>query len=161
MIITLTPHDIIKRCLWTDYKKFALNHLSQQEIDTLIIENQPTVISEEMAYAIGLLKCIETDNLIHRFNQFILESLQIKSNLIENTLYINKNVIISDVSKFKARFPLAFKPDFTYKKAISDLNEYIDNILLNVQDLPIKIVVNNDREFECLDAHKIKKLLSL
>ena len=32
MIITIKPDDIIKRCLWSDYKKFVLKGKTEEEI---------------------------------------------------------------------------------------------------------------------------------
>ena len=55
MIITVTPEDLIRRCLWADYKRFALNKKSEQEIQLLVKENKPISITEDLGYAIGLL----------------------------------------------------------------------------------------------------------
>jgi hypothetical protein len=161
MIITIKPEDIIKRCLWTDYRRFALKNLTEEEINEIIEKNEPTVISEDVAYVIGLLKCIETDNLIHRFNQYLLEDLQIKSNLYEDSLYINKNVINKDVLSFKYRFPEAYKTDKNYLLAIKDVVEYIDILKERMDTLTIKYIVNNEKTYECLNSNEIKKLLTL
>lgn len=161
MIITIKPEDIIKRCLWSDYRKFALKNFSEEEIVEIIEKNEPTVISEEVAFVIGLLKCIETDNLVHRFNQYLLENLQIKSNLYDDNLFINKNVIIKDVLSFKYRFPEAYKAEKNYASAIQDVVEYIDALKERMDLLAIKYIVNNEKTYECLSSNEIKKLLTL
>jgi hypothetical protein len=161
MIITIKPEDIIKRCLWSDYRRFALKNLSEEEIAEIIEKNEPTVISEEIAFVIGLLKYIETDNLVHRFNLYLLENLQIKSNLYDDNLYINKNVIIKDVVSFKYRFPEAYKAEKNYITAIQDVVEYIDALKEKMDGLNIKYIVNNEKTYECLSSNEIKKLLSL
>jgi hypothetical protein len=161
MIITIKPEDVIKRCLWSDYRKFALRNVSDEEVIEIIEKNEPTVISEDVAYVIGLLKCVETDNLIHRFNQYLLENLQIKSNIYEDNLYINKNVIFKDVLNFKYRFPESYKPEKNYESAIKSLIKYIDDLKEKMDVLTIKYIVNNDKTYECLSSNEIKKLLDL
>ena len=36
MIITLTPEDIIKRCLWLEFKKFVLKNKTEKEIEQIV-----------------------------------------------------------------------------------------------------------------------------
>jgi hypothetical protein len=161
MIITIKPEDIIKRCLWSSYKRYVLKNLSEDEINTIITLNQPTVISEDDAFVIGLIKVIETDNLIHRFNLNLLEILQIKSNLFENILFINKNIILKDILSFKTNFPVDYKADPDYVKAIEDVLAYIDNLTEKIMLLPVKYIENNDKTFEYYNSTQIKKLLAL
>ena len=91
MIITINPHDIIKRCIWSEYKRFILKDKTEDEIIKIVERNEPTVISEEDAYVIGLLKTIETTNLIHRFNLHIDDFLKIKSTINNDKVIINKS----------------------------------------------------------------------
>jgi hypothetical protein len=161
MIITIKPEDIIKRCLWSEYKRFALRNISEEEIVEIVEKNEPTVISEDVAFVIGLLKCVETDNLIHRFNQYLLETLQMKSNIYEDNLYINKNVVSKDVVNFKYRFPDSYKPEKNYETAIKNLIVYIDILKAKIDNLTIKIIINNEKTYECLSSNEIKKLLTL
>ena len=77
MNIVATPDDILRRCLFSDFKRFVLKDKSEAEIQLLVKENKPISLSENDAYAIGLLKVIETDNLIHRFMVHMKEIINI------------------------------------------------------------------------------------
>jgi hypothetical protein len=161
MQIILTPNDIIERCLWDKYFKFVLYNKTENEIKTFIEENSPITISEEDAYAIGLLKIIETDNLIHRFNENIIEILQIKSNIINNDLFINKNVIMKELTTYMYKFPIYYKPAFNYKKAIEELDKYIKMIEENVNKLEIVTTKQKDKIFNFINSKDIRKCLEL
>jgi hypothetical protein len=87
MQILITPDDIIKRCLWSEYKRFCLKEKNEDEIKKLIEENNPILLKEEDAYVIGLLKVVETPNIVHRFKEHMYDVLKIKSNIFNNKLY--------------------------------------------------------------------------
>lgn len=161
MIITIKPDDIIKRCLWSDYKKFVLKGKTEEEIMEIVEKNEPTVISEDDAYVIGLLKILETDNLVHRFNQHILETLQIKSNVFDDGLYINKNSLIREVVSFKNRFPSYYNPPLNYKKSIEDMVVYVDRIKEKIDLLEVFPYTNKDKTYDFYNSNQVKKLLEL
>ena len=77
MQIIVTPNDIIQRCLWDKYKRFCLHDKNEEEIKNVVESNKPISLNENDAYVIGLLKIIETDNLVHRFNDDVFDFLQI------------------------------------------------------------------------------------
>ena len=77
MEITITPEDLIRRCVWDNYTYYILG--SEKEAERILKENQQISITERDALIIGLLKVIETDNLIHKFNTYIFEILTNKS----------------------------------------------------------------------------------
>lgn len=142
MQIIVTPNDIIQRCLWDRYKKFILYEKQEEEIKKVVEENKPFSLSEEDAYVIGLLKIIETDNLIHRFNEIILDILQIKSNIIQDELYIHKSTINREINNYMNKFPEYYKPTFNYKQAIEELKSYIkevDNKITEIEVFNVKI----------------------
>jgi hypothetical protein len=157
----MTPNDIIERCLWDKYKRFVLYDLTETEVKTLVEENLPVSLSEEDAFAIGLLKVIETDNLIHRFNENMLEILQVKSNIINDELFINKTSVLKEISSYLNKFPEYFKANFNYKKAIEELKDYIVKIESQVSELPEKPVKQKDKTFIYLNSKDIRKCLDL
>lgn len=161
MKIIVTPEDIILRCLWSNYKRFVLFDKTETDIKDIIEKNETIIISENDAYAIGLLKVIETDNFIHRFNQHILEILQIKSNIFNDEIFINRNVILKELSSYKNRFPKYYQPIITYKLAIDDLTVYIDELAINIEKLDITKQMTKDKEYEYYLSKQIKKLLKL
>lgn len=161
MQIIMTPNDIIERCLWDKYKRFVLYDLTEDEIKSLVEENLPVSLSENDAYAIGLLKVIETDNLIHRFNENILEVLQVKSNIINDELFINKASILKEITTYMNKFPEYFKANFNYKKAIEELKEHLIRIEQEVLLLEEKHVKQKDKMFIYLNSKDIKKCLNL
>lgn len=159
MIITITPEDIIKRGLWNDYRRYVLKGKTEDEIKELVKQNQPTTISEEDGFVIGLLKVIETDNLVHRFNQYLLELLQIRSNIIDDTLFINRNVLFKQLNMYKKNFPEYFPADENYQKSIDNLFEYINKLYEKFKELEIITYTNNDKNYDYLKSAKVKKCL--
>jgi len=160
MVITIHPSDIIKRCLWNEYKRFCLVDKTDDEIDRFIIEDKPFIISEDDSYVIGLLKVVETDNLVHRFKIHIEDLLKVRSNLFDNKLYINRNVVLNEVKDFKNRFPESFNPDFMYKKAIDELNEKIDEIYKKLEELTIYTKILNDKTYNFVSSNDVKSLIN-
>ena len=161
MIITVKPEDIIRRGLWSDYKKFVLKDKSEEEVIQIVEKDEPTVINEEDAYVIGLLKIIETDNLIHRFNQHILEILQVKSNVFDEGLYINKNIITREVVYFKNRFPSYYKPNISYQKGIDALFIYVDKVKEDLEKLEVFPYTSKDKTYDFYSSNHVKKCLEL
>ena len=159
MIISVTIDDIIKRCLWLDYKRFVLKNKSEQEIREIINDNKPIVLSENDAYAIGLLKCIETDNLIHRFIVHIKEILNIKSTIFDNNVFISVRVIENEFESFKKRFPVYWNSDKLYSNSIEDLNEFINNIQSELQKIEVFEFKIKERNIRYFSSKDIKKLI--
>jgi len=161
MQIIVTPNDIIQRCIWDKYKKFILYEKTEDNVKKIIDENKPFSLSEEDAYAIGLLKIIETDNLVHRFNENILDILQIKSNIIKDELYINRTTILREISIYMKKFPEYYKAPFNYKTAIEDLKKYIEYVDNKISELEIINVKNKEKMFVYFRSKDIRKCLNL
>ena len=161
MQIILTPSDVILRCLWDKYKKFCLYNKSEDDIKKIIDENKPFNLNEEDAYTIGLLKIIETDNLIHRFNENIMDSLQIKSNIIKDELYINKTTINKEISTYLEKFPDYYKAPFNYKQSIHELKTYIQSIENKINLIEIFNVKQKDKIFIYYKSKDIRKCLTI
>ena len=158
MILTLTPEDIIRRCLWSDYKRFVLKDKSEQEIQTLVRENKPIVLSENDAYAIGLLKVIETDNLIHRFNVHMREMINIKSTIFDKNVFISVRIVETELENFRKRFPEYWDADKIYLMSIQELNEYItklQSIITTFEIFEFKVKEKKIRYFQSKDIKKL------
>jgi hypothetical protein len=160
MVIKVRPSDIIKRCLWSDYKRFCLSSKTEDEINDFIIQDEEFELSENDAYVIGLLKVVETDNLVHRFKIHIEDLLKTRSNLFDNKLFINKNVILNEVKDFKNRFPKSYKPSFEYKVSIEELNKKIDDVYSNIEELKVFTKIIKDKTYNFVLSSSIKDLLN-
>lgn len=161
MQIIVTPNDIIQRCLWDKYKKFCLYEKDEKEIEKMVENNKPISLSENDAYVIGLLKVIDTDNFVHRFNEDIIDYLQIKSSIVNDDLYINKASISKFINIYLDKFPDYYKPNMNYKKGIDDLVDYVTDIKFNMDKLEAIPIKNKDKVLYYYMSKDIKKLLTL
>jgi len=159
MQIIVTPNDIIQRCLWDKYKRFCLHDNNEEEIKNIVDANKPVSLSENDAYVIGLLKIIETDNLVHRFNDDVFDFLQIKSSIIKDDLYISKYAINKFVSSYYDKFPSYYNPNASYSKGLVDLRAYIKVIEDRINKLETITIKNRDKLFTYFMAKDIKKVL--
>jgi hypothetical protein len=159
MQIIVTPNDIIQRCLWDKYKRFCLHGKTEDEVQKIVEANKPISLSEDDAYVIGLLKIIETDNLVHRFNEDVLDFLQIKSSIIKDDLYISKYAVNKFVSSYYDKFPDYYKPNMSYMKGLDDLRNYIKVIEDRIDDLETTTIKNRDKLFTYYMSKDIKKVL--
>lgn len=161
MQILVTPEDIIKRCLFNKYKRFVLKDKTQEEINKWIEENKPEILSEEDAYVIGLLKVIETDNLIHQFNLYIKDFIKVKSTIIDDKVIVNKSSLLKEIIEFKDMFPEAYKPSDDYKKNIEELKKYISNIYEEIEKLETyQIPMRDGKVHTYILSSEINKLVS-
>jgi len=162
MQILITPEDIIRRCLWLEYKRFCLDKgskLSEEDIKKIIQENKPVVLNEEDAYVIGLLKVVETPNLVHRLKEHMDDVLKGRSNIFNNKLYIIKSVALKEISTFVARFPEDFKPPFEYKKGIEDLKEFSTRIYCEVDKLQTHPFTSGDKVYTYVPSNSVKTIV--
>ena len=161
MIITVTPEDLIRRCLWSDYKRFVIKDKSEQEIQNLLKENKPIVLTENDAYAIGLLKVIETENLVHRFTVHMKEMINIKSNIFEKNVYMSVKIVENELESFKKRFPEYWTPDFIYEKSIIDLKTHINNLQEMIKKFEIFEFKIKDKKVRYFQSKDIKKMIDI
>jgi hypothetical protein len=103
MKILIHPEDILKRGLWDTYVYYVVG--SEKEAQTKLLENQEFEISERDAIVIGLLKVMETDNLIHRFNDYLIHFLAIRSIKEKTDALIKKKLLETTIDKFMEKFP--------------------------------------------------------
>jgi hypothetical protein len=159
MQLLITPEDIIRRCLWSDYQRFCLTGKSADEINKIIEENQPVVLKEEDAYVIGLLKIVETPNLVHRLKEHIDEVLKIRSNIFNNKLYIIKSVALKEISQFVQRFPDSYKASFEYKKGIEELKAYSEKFYQEVDKLVTSTFQSGDKTYTYVSSNAVKDII--
>lgn len=159
MIITVTPEDLIRRCLWSDYKRFVLKDKSEAEVQIVVKENKPISLTENDGYAIGLLKVIETDNLIHRFTVHMKEMINIKSNIFDKNVYMSVKIVENELESFKKRFPDYWCADPIYEKSIEELVIHITKLQTLIKTFEIFEFKIKDKKVRYFSSKDIKKMI--
>lgn len=158
MKIFITPEDIVKRCLYDSWSYYVVG--SSKEAERLLKENKEFELSERDAIVIGLLKVIETDNLIHRFNDYLLHFVTVRSVKEKDNFLIKKKSIESAISLFLGKFPEFWEPSYSYKTGLEDLKQYIQKLEENLSKLDIVKHTIQNINYEFYNANNIKKLLN-
>lgn len=158
MKIIIKPQDIIERALWDDYKYYVLD--KGVDIQKFIDENVEFEISETDALVIGLLKCIETDNLVHRCNQYIEHLVSVRCTKFNGSYYLKKKILVGKLKKYGDKFPDEWKPRPQYKKALVDVKNYIEELLDGVEELSFIENTDNFGTHELIRTNHIKKILN-
>lgn len=158
MTIKVYPEDIVRRCVWDNYVYYILG--SEKEAEKILKENKEIEITEREALIIGLLKVIETNNLIHKFNTYIVELLTNKSIKEKDYLLIRKKTLDTAVDKFVDKFPDYWVPNAGYTSALKDLVVYIDEIKTDIEKLEVHKIVDKNVTYEFYNSNSAKKLLS-
>lgn len=159
MKITLCAEDLIRRCVWDNYVYYVVG--SDKEAEKILKENREMEISERDALIIGLLKVIETDNLIHKFNTYVVEILTNKSihSPQKDGLLIRKKTFDTAVDKFLDKFPDYWDPTINWTNALKDLVECINDLKDELEKLEIHKIVDKNVTYEFYNSNNIKKLL--
>ena len=158
MKITLCAEDIVKRCLWDTFTYYIVG--SEKEAEKILRENREFEISERDAIVIGLLKVMETDNLIHRFNDYLIHFLTVRSLKEKDNFLIKKKSVETSIEKFLDKFPTYWDPNIVYKQSLKDLVEYTDDLKNKISKLEIiKLTVQNVN-YEFYNTNTVKKLLN-
>lgn len=157
MKILIQPEDIVKRCLWDNYVYYIVG--SEKEAEKILKENKEIEITERDALVMGLLRVIETDNLIHKFNTFVMEFLTNKSIKEKDLLLVRKKTFDLSVDKFVDKFPDYWEPNSSYTKSLKELIEYIDAIKIEIEKLDIHKIVDKNVTYEFYNSNNVKKLL--
>ena len=135
MQIRVFPNDLVVRCLWDSYVYYVLG--SDKDAELILKENKEFEISERDALVIGLLKIIETSNLIHKFNTYIAEFLSNKSINSGKDVLIRKKGLELAVDKFLDKFPDYWIPNTEYKNSLTELVDYIEVFKIAIEKLEI------------------------
>ena len=158
MTITVLPEDLIKRCVWDHYVYYVLG--SDKEGEKILKENKEFEITEKDALVIGLLKTIETENLIHKFNTYVVDLLSNKSINNNQQTLLRKRTLETSVDKFLDKFPDYWTPDLVFKKSLIELVDYIDIFKKNIEKLDIIKVTDQMGTYDFFVSNNVKKLLS-
>ena len=158
MTINIYPEDIVRRCLWDTYVYYVIGG-SDKEAEKILKENKEIAMSEQDALVIGLLKVIETDNLIFKFNTYIAELLSNRSSKVNEYLLIRKKTFDSAIEKFVDKFPDYWVPGLSYVHSLKELVEYVEAMKVEVEKLEIHKVVDKNVTYEFYNSAIIKKLL--
>ena len=156
MTIKIYPEDIIKLCLWDHYVYYIVG--SEKEAEKILKENKEMEISERDALVIGLLKAIKTDNLIHKFNYYIMEFLTNKSIKEKEYLLIRKKTFDFAIDKFVDKFPDYWEPN-SWTISLKELVEYVEIMKVEVEKLDIHKIVDKNITYEFYNSNNVRKLL--
>lgn len=156
MTIKIYPEDIVKRGLWDHYVYYIVG--SEKDAERILKENIEIILSERDALVIGLLKVIETDNLIHKFNTYIIEFLTNKSIKEKDLLLVRKRTFDVAIDKFLDKFPDYWEPK-VWVKSLKELVDYINSFKGDIDKLEVHKVVDKNITYELYNSNAIKKLL--
>lgn len=157
MKISIFPEEIIKRCLWDTYVYYIVG--SEKEAEKILKENLEIEVSERDALVMGLLKVVETTNLIHRFNTHVTEFLTNKSIKDKDGLLVRKRTLDLSVDKFLDKFPDYWEPNSAWVNSLKELVVYIDEIKISIEKLEITQIEDKNVIYEFYNSNQVKKLL--
>jgi len=158
MKILIKPSDIVRRCLWDSYSYYIVG--SDKEAEKLLKEDKEFELSERDAIVLGLLKVMETDNLIHRFNDYMVHFLTIKSIKEKDSILIRKRSMEIAIDKFLDKFPDYWTPPANYASALKDLIEYINDLRSQIEELETLTLTIQNITQEFYYSNSAKKLLN-
>jgi hypothetical protein len=144
-------------CLWDNYVYYIVG--SEKEAEKLLKENVEMELSERDALVIGLLKVIETDNLIHKFNTYVMEFLTNKSIKEKEYLLVRKKTFDLALDKFVDKFPDHWEPNSYWSKSLKELVEYVEGMKILIEKLEIHKIVDKNVTYEFYNSNNVKKLL--
>lgn len=161
MKILIKPEDIIKRCLWDNYVYYIVG--SNKEAEKVLLKNEEVEISEKDAFVIGLLKIMETENLIHRFNMDVAEFITNKSSIEkvdgEKLILLKKKAFDYMISKYLDKFPDYWTPDNMYRFNLKELVEYISKFQDKLETLKTETIEFQNFRNDYYFIKDIKKML--
>ena len=157
MKIKIYPEDIVRMCLWDNYVYYIIG--SEKEAEKLLKENEEMELSERDALVIGLLKVIETDNLIHKFNTYVMEFLTNKSIKEKEYLLVRKKTFDLALDKFVDKFPDHWEPNSYWSRSLKELVEYVEGMKVLIEKLEIHKIVDKNVTYEFYNSNNVKKLL--
>ena len=158
MKIILCAEDIVKRCLWDSYTYYIVG--SDKEAEKILKENKEFELSERDAIVLGLLKVMETDNLVYRFNDYMVHFLTIKSIKEKDEVLVRKRSVEIAIEKFLDKFPDYWVPPANYANALKDLISYIDALKEKIEKLEILTLTIQNITQEFYYSNSAKKLLN-
>ena len=157
MTIKIYPEDIVRMCLWDNYVYYIVG--SEKEAEKILKENAEMEIPERDALVIGLLKIIETNNLIHKFNTYVVEFLTNKSIKHNDYTLVRKRTFDLSIDKFVDKFPDYWEPNSYWSNSLKDLVDYVEVMKVDIEKIEIHKVVDKNVTYEFYNSNNIKKLL--
>jgi len=157
MKILIKPEDILKRCLWDGYVYYIVG--SEKDAEKMLKENQEVEITEKEALVIGLLKVIETDNLIHKFNSYIVDLLINKSINNQGMVLIRKKTVDTAIDKFMDKFPSYWTPNIVFQKSLEELKVYRSDFITSISKLELIEITDQFGTYSFYNSNAIKKLI--
>lgn len=158
MKIIIKPSDLVKRCIWDYYTYYIIG--SEKEAQKLLEEDLEFEISERDSIVIGLLKVMETDNLIHKFNDYLVHFLSVRSMKEKDQLLIKTKSLEIAIDKFIDKFPDYWTPPVNYANGLKDLIEYINILKEKISELDTTTINIQNNNIEFYSSNSVKKLLS-
>jgi len=158
MKIILCASDIVKRCLWDSYSYYVVG--SEKEAEKILKEDKEFELSERDAIVIGLLKVMETDNLIHRFNDYMVHFLTVKSVKENGETLVRKKSLSISIDKFLDKFPEYWTPPINYLNAMKDLVAYTDDLNKKIELLETTTITTQGITQDFYQSNSVKKLLN-
>lgn len=157
MKIILKPSDLVKLCLYDNFTTYVIGNTDRA--NNLLEEDLDFELSHNDALVIGLLKVIETDHLIHKFNDYMVNILMTKSFNYEGKAHIKKSIIDKVIENFLAKFPKNWKPEINYKNRYDDLVIYLDKVKNIFDSLEYKTIIIKNKKVEVYSSPEINKSL--
>jgi hypothetical protein len=158
MKIILRPEDLVKLGVWDSFTYYIVG--DEKKAEEILIENSEFELSNRDALVIGLLKVIETPNLIHRFNTYLADFLNIKSQREGKSLLVRKKGLIFSIEKFLNKYPNYWNPTPEYKKGLQELEIYLDNLKNELEKLEIQKITDQFGTHDFINSSNVKKLLN-
>lgn len=157
MKILVKPSDLVKLCLYDNFTTYVIGNT--EKANALLEEDQEFELKHNDALVIGLLKVIETDHLIFKFNDFFHHILMTKSINIGGVAHINKSIVDRVIEKFLAKFPARWKMEANYAKRYNDLLEYLEDIKQVIESLEYKQIQVKNKKYDAYKSIDINKAL--
>jgi len=133
---------------------------TEKESEKLLKEDLEFELTERDAIVIGLLKVMETDNLIHRFNDYMVHFLTIKSIKEKDEVLVRKKAVEVAIQKFLDKFPEYWEAPLNYVSALKDLNGYIEILRKDIDELESMSVTIQNITQDFYISNAVKKLLN-
>lgn len=157
MKIIVKPSDLIGLFIWDKYKHFCLEDKTPTEIAEIVKLDEEFEIDEKDAFVIGLTSVIYTNEIVHKFKQFLKETLGNKSFDIDNKRFINRELLIDAISEFGRKLPKEWKSkDPLFNKGLKDLPKSIQQFDSNLHKLPSTSI----QDWPCVNYISVKKIIN-
>ena len=157
MKLMIKPSDIVKRGLWDMYAYYVVG--SEKESEKILLEDKEFELSERNGIVIGLLKVMETDNIIHRFNDYFIHFLSIKSMKNGDEILVKKKSVELAITNFRDKFPQYWDCEINWKMGLNDLDVYLNALLKKIEKIELLKLTIKNINYEFYYSNNVRKLL--